>query len=166
MIIVIANKEKRLINELTILSKVRASLIEDEIAKQICKEYDFETDIIMGIPIDFEEDLEASAKTVDSRIILNRSLLDEDFDIIMRYAIHELVHALQHMRDIGREEMEDEEYLDRGDELEAFQYQIKYEADNIGLEEAEDYAEHLVEFHEIPKKEVEDKKQELMEKVD
>ena len=98
MITILAKKkEVDIKDQILILKKIREELIEDEIAKQICREYGFSTDIITGIPIDFEKDLDASAKTVNSRIILNSNLLDEEFKVIMRYAIHELVHAFQHM---------------------------------------------------------------------
>ncbi len=149
-----------------ILSKVKKSLKSSPIVLQICKEHGFHIDIIDGIPIEFDDDLEASAKTINSCIKLNRGLVDEGFDKIMRYAIHELTHALQHMKREGvGDPYEGEEYLDRPDELEAFQNQIKFEEAVNGVEEAEKYVDELVEYHDIPKEERSEKKEELMEKV-
>lgn len=167
MITIIAKKNKfDLEDEIRLLSKIKKSLKENDLAKEICKEYDFQIDIVDGIPLDFEDDLEASAKTLDSRIILNSNLMDENFDIIMRYAIHELVHALQHMRNLSRKDKyKNKDYLDRPDELEAFQYQVQFDKEERGMDEAEEYVDELVEFHEIPKDEANKKKKELLEKA-
>jgi len=167
MIIITAKKKKiDLEDEINILSKVKEELKKNNIALEICKEYDFDVDIIDGIPIDFIDDLEASAKTTDSRISLNSNLLDEEFDIIMRYAIHELVHSLQHMRSSNdHAHYKDKEYLDREDELEAFQYQIKFDAKERGLDKAKEYVEELVDYHKIPKGEIKGKKKELLNKA-
>jgi hypothetical protein len=147
------------------LVKIKQHLKKDDVAKEICKEHGFDIDIIDGIPMEFVDDLEASAKTIDARIQLSTSLLKEDFEIIMRYAIHELVHSLQHMRSEGINLNEDVDYLDREDELDAFKFQIKYDAKERGIDEAESYVEDLVEYHEVPNEIVEDKKKELLEKI-
>lgn len=147
------------------LSKIKQELKKNDIAREICQEHGFDIDIIDGIPMEFIDDLESSAKTIDSRIQLSTSLLDEEFEVMMRYAIHELVHSLQHMRAEGINVNEDSEYLDREDELEAFKFQVKYDAEERGLNEAIDYVEDLVEYHEIPDEEKEDKKKELLERA-
>ena len=166
MIIITAKKKKvDLEDEIEILKKIRHELKNNKIAAEICKEYDFDLDIIDGIPIDFEEDLEASAKTVDSKIILRFKLIDEEFDIIMRYAIHELVHALQHMRSVGSSKHKSQEYLDQKDELEAFQYQVKFDAKERGLDKAKEYVEELVDYHKIPRNKAKGKKRELLNKA-
>ena len=166
MITIISKKAKsNLQNIIELLARVKRELRANDIAKEICKEHGFDIDIIDGIPFEFVDDLDASAKTVDSAIQLNSNLLDEEFEIIMRYSIHELVHALQHMKSEHLNNCEGEEYLDRADELEAFQYQIEYEAEERGKSEAEEYVENLVEYHEIPLESREHKKNELLEKT-
>lgn len=174
MIIIIAKKEESeysLQDSIEMVSDIKASLKDNEIVKEICKEHGFDLDIIDGIAIEFgdPEEVDASAKTVNARIFLNEMLLDGPYEEIMRYAIHELVHALQHME---REEnepadpYESMEYLDRPDELEAFQYQIKFEEEARGKEKAEEYVNELIEYHEIPHHHRENKKEELMEKAE
>ena len=166
MIIITAKKRpSKLESTMKLISDMKKELLVDPIFVEICKEYNFNTDIIYGIPIEFEEDIGASAKTVDSAIILNTSLLKEERNIIMRYIIHELVHSLQHMKGVGLEIHEAEEYLDRSDELEAFQFQIKYDSENRGKDHAIDYVKDLVEYHEIPEHKLEEKKEELLDKV-
>ena len=48
-------------------------------------------------------------------------------------------------------------YLNREDEIEAFQYQLKYDKENRGDEEAEKYVDHLLDFHKTPEDQKEDK---------
>jgi hypothetical protein len=163
--VIIKRAKSELQNNVELLAKINRELKVNHIAEEICKEYDFDIDIIDGIPFEFVDDLDASAKTVDSAIQLNSSLIDEEFEVVMRYAIHELVHALQHMKLKGLESLEDLEYLDRGDELEAFQYQVEYESEERGQDVAEEYVENLIEYHEVPPDEREEKKKELLEKT-
>ena len=116
----IASSSDALENMIELLAKIKQEMKMNDIVAEICQEHGFDIDIIDGIPMEFADDIEASAKTIDSRIQLNSELLNEDFEIIMRYAIHELVHSLQHMKAEGIDLYASEEYLDREDELEAF----------------------------------------------
>jgi hypothetical protein len=167
MIIVIADKIGDQIQEsIELLSRIKSELKKSQIAKEICAEHGFDIDIIDGIPLDFSDELETSARTVNSSIELNSKLMDEEFEVMMRYAIHELVHALQHMKLEGMEAFEDDNYLDRPDEMEAFQYQVEYESEAKGQNSAEEYVEDLVEYHEVPSRYKEEKKDELLDKTD
>lgn len=167
MIVVISkiNNSAELEDVIELLAEIKQEMKENDIVAEICQEHGFDIDIIDGIPMEFVDDLEASAKTIDSRIQLNSELLNEEFEIIMRYAVHELVHSLQHMKAENIDPYATDEYLDRGDELEAFQFQIAYDAEERGEDEAVDYVEDLIEYHEIPPEEQEEKKEELLEKV-
>jgi hypothetical protein len=157
MIIIIAKEEKRnLKKELGLLAKIRDALKEDPIAIQICEEFDFTPEIIDGVPIDFDDELEASAKTVESRIYLNSNLMNEDFEIIMRYAIHELVHVFQHMRSgepgqINFDKSEtSKDYLDQTAEMNAFQKQVVYQDSTTDNKDVASYIKNLLDFHDIP----------------
>lgn len=172
MITIIAKKSEVSIKEqMVILKKIREALLKDSIAKQICQEHGFKTDIILGIPIDFESDLEASAKTVNSRIILNSNLLDEDFKVIMRYAIHELVHALQHMiskkddQENYKTEKRKVHYLDIEQEEAAFQKQLLFQNETKGPKDVKKYLKELLDYHKVPMKERSGKAEELLEEV-
>lgn len=166
MITILVKKAKtELQNNVELVAKIKRELRNEEIALDICKEYGFDIDILDGISIEFADDLEASAKTVDGAILLSSNLIEKDFEVMMRYAIHELVHAMQHMKITSLKEFEGQEYLDRSDELEAFQFQIEYEAKAVGEEEAEEYVDDLIEYHEIPEDEAGDKKERLMKRV-
>lgn len=168
MIIVLAKAEKKvdLEDEVEILTKIRQELKEEPTAKKIFKDFGKDMDFLDGIPIDISDEIDVSAKTVNSRIILNKKLLDEPFEILMRYAVHELVHALQHMETSDADDpYSQHEYLDRPDELEAFQYQIEYDKNNRGENEVVEYVEELLDYHDIPEHEQEEKKSELLERT-
>lgn len=168
MFIVMAKKTKKgLLQKIMLLSKVRAELINDSIAKDICKENDVDKDFLKGVPITFK-DIDVAAKTIDSEIILNTKLIKKPFDIVMRYVIHELVHAIQHCKANGKSSKKDksEDYLDKKTEVEAFQQQIRYESKVNGEESAEEYVEGLLDYHGMDGKRGDKKKEELMEEVD
>ena len=166
MITIIANKEpSKLQNRIELISQIKKELRSSGLVSEICKENGFGLQILDGISIEFVDDLGVSAKTIDSSIKLSSGLIDEEFEIMMRYAIHELVHALQHMKSMGTDLYEGDEYLDRADELEAFQYQIEYEAEERGMDQAEEYVKNLVEYHEIPEEDREEKENELLERA-
>lgn len=165
--IVFARQKKSLKYKTKLLSKIRKLLKKDDICLQICSEFGQEPDILDGIPIEFDPKLDVSAKTVNAKIYLNESLLSDSFKVIMRYVVHELVHAFQHMNKKSKEDIhKDKEYLDRPDELEAFQVQIQYDAKHRGEEEAEKYVDDLIEYHEIPDHKQDHKKEQLMKRLE
>ena len=127
------------------------------------------------------EEMDVSAKTVDSHVMLNEILLREPYDVLKRYVIHEGTHAIQH---IARENAKtdpyaDDEYLDRGDEQEAFSNQFEFmlgtdledkslqevlkEVDGETKDEFVEYAETLMDHHDVPKEERVDKIEEIMQ---
>ncbi len=171
MIIVLAKSDKKysLEDEIKILSEIKETLKNDEVVLEVINEKGYDLSILDGINIDFSDEIDVSAKTINSRIYLNKELLNEPKDIMNRYAVHELVHALQHMDSNKAEKIHEaydqEDYLDRPDELEAFQTQIKFDANQRGTENVVDYVEDLLDYHEIPEYQRSDKKRELLKKI-
>ncbi len=165
MIRVIASKNKKnpLVAQMNMLAKIRTALINNDIAKEICADNNIDEDILRIIPIDFGED-EVTAKTVNASISLNPKLIEKPFNIVMRYVIHEFSHCIQHIVDYGKDDPDkSKDYLNKEDEIEAFQYQIKFDAENRGKKEAENYVDKLLEYHDLPDTRREDKKDELLE---
>jgi hypothetical protein len=159
-----SKKSNSLLDEITALSKIRNALLNDKIAKKICKEKGIGEWFLAGVPIKFDK-IKQSAKTVDSYIILNKSLLKKPFDIMMRYVIHELTHSIQHVQNFRKKDTkkENEEYLDKDTEVEAFKYQVEFDAENRGQGKAEKYVEDLLDYHKIKGKERADKRDELLD---
>ena len=160
--IIIKKAQNHIEQHIELVSKIKNELKKNKFALEIIKDNNFDTNIIDAISISFNDKLEASAKTTDGKIEVNSNLIEKGFEIIMRYVIHELVHVFQHMKDSNSDESE---YLDNPDELEAFQYQVAYEADELGEESAINYVDELMEFHEIPDDEKTSKKEELLKLV-
>jgi len=149
------------------LSNIRAYLLKNDVAEDICKEFGFDKNILYGVSISFDSEIDVAAKTTDSKMLLNTSLLDEKFDIIMRYVIHELVHVFQHIKREGTDDPYDGmEYLERPDEVQAFQFQVEFQEDFSGENDAKEYVDDLIEYHEIDDNQKDDKKEELLDRVD
>ena len=169
IIIAKLNKAKTLYKNNDIISKIRNQLKQEGVVSEICTEHGFDTSIIDGIVIMFDPTLDVSAKTINSKISLNEKLKADDCDgepwsILMRYAIHELTHALQHMAREGEADADDgKDYLDRDDEMEAFQNQIQFDLKERGPDAVIDYIDDLLEYHEVD--DVDNKKSELLDKV-
>ena len=152
MIVIIAKKQNDLEQEVRILARIKKELKKDLVVQEIIQSAGKDLSIIDGLPIDFSDEIDVSAKTINSRILLNKALLSEPFEILMRYVIHELVHAFQHMdaSNLTDDPYADQEYLDRPDEMEAFQYQIKFDSNHRGEDEVVEYVEELLDYHDIP----------------
>jgi hypothetical protein len=155
MIIIYSNKKEdnfvSIEDSVKLIKKIKDTLKEKVVIKDVCKEYGFSIDIIDGIIIKFDK-IDTSAETVNGEMILNTSLTNEDFDVLMRYPVHELVHVFQHMEreGTGGDPYHGMKYLDRPDEVEAFVAQIKDEGQTRGTNKAEEYVNELLDYHDIP----------------
>jgi len=112
------------------------------------------------IPIYFD-DLDVSAKTSKGVIILNFSLLEDgDFFEDYSYMVHEITHWLQQTTaNKPTASSAGENYLDNKYEQESFQRQVQFIHDQIGEDEAHEYVDDLLEYHQVPKKEIPKKKE-------
>lgn len=166
MIEVFAAKKKPLEKKTMMAAKVKTYIKSDEIYRELCDEYDHDPDIIDGISVIFTDDIDVTAKTINAKVFLNSALLDEKMEIIGRYLLHELTHCFQHMEKEGKKrKQKDKIYLNRPEELEAFQYQIKFDSDKRSEKEVNKYVNNLISYHKIPKEKRKEKKEELMDKL-
>ena len=100
------------------ISDAKNELKKNEIAMSIAEKYGLEDkfEIIDGMCVTVDEDLESSAKTSDGDISLSGNAMKD----IMKYLIHEFTHVCQHMvnegntKKIKKEKKKD--YLDRENE--------------------------------------------------
>lgn len=149
------------------IKKMREFLKNDEVVKNMFKEYEVDIAEIDYIPMMFGK-LDVSAKTDHGIIIFNYKLLtDGDFFKDFSYGVHEMTHWLQQTTGTKPTKSSDEgSYLDNPFEQEGFQNQVEYIANMFGEDEAEEYVDDLLDHHDIDdKKEIEDKKETLMSKV-
>lgn len=151
--------------KLSILDKIKKFMKKDEFIEELFEEYGKSLDMIDEIPIEFSSDMEVSAQTIDGAIKLNEKLTKKPFMLIARYVVHELVHVFQHMDGL-EDDGKKKNYLDNKDEIEAFQKQIEFDANNNGIDKAVTYTKKLIKFHKYPKSKRESKLEELTEGID
>ena len=152
---------------LNMIQKAKDHLKKDDVWKRICKENKESVDIIDLIPTMFG-DLDVSAKTERGVVIINYKLLcDGDFYKDYSYLIHEYTHWFQQCYgDKPTQSSNAGDYLDNPYEIEGFSNQVNYIADNFGEDEAEEYVDDLLDYHDVDsKKEKKEKKETLMSKV-
>lgn len=146
-----------------IIDKARDDLYYDLVVKEMFDKYDVDLDEIYLIPIAFK-DLDVSARTEHGIIYLNYMLLaDGDFESNYHYLVHEMTHFLQQTTGDGPTQgSTDDDYLDNQSEQEGFQNQTKYISSVDGPKEAEEYIEKVLDHHEVPEKEREEREDDLL----
>ncbi len=147
-----------------LINKAKNHLKNDEVWHRICKENGMEPDVIDYIPTKFGV-LDVSAKTDHGIVILNYKLLcDEDFEQNYSYLIHEYSHWFQQcFGEKATQSADSGNYLDNPAEEEGFTNQVEYISNHEGEDEAEEYVDDLLEYHDVDDKN--DKKETLMAKV-
>lgn len=141
------------------LKNMVRKLKRDPVIIDLFKEYNLSIDEIDYIPMTFK-DIDVSAKCDHGIIYFNYKLLENgSFHNCYSYATHEITHFVQQTSgDKPTQSSDDGNYLDNKYEQEGFQNQISYISDHFGKDEAEEYVAHLLDHHDINKK---NKKDEL-----
>jgi hypothetical protein len=147
------------------IAQMREIAKNDPAIKEKFKEYGVPINDIDNIHIEFC-DLDVSAKTKNMRIYINKNMLDDKSKVKdpTHYLIHELVHYLQQKtgKNSSKNDQNVEEYLDKPSEEEAFQTQIDYKKREESVEEAEEYVEDLLNYHDIKGKKKDKKEKSLL----
>lgn len=147
------------------IAEMREHVKKDPEMQKKFKEYGVPIEDIDDVHISFC-DLDVSAKTKDRKIYLNESMLADDspVDDPTHYLIHELVHYLQQKTGKNmKKHRDEEEYLDKETEEEAFKTQIDFKKREESEEEAEEYVEKLLDHHDMKGKKRDKKKDELLD---
>jgi hypothetical protein len=168
MIEVFAAQKKRhkLEKRTKMVAELKDFLKADQTYRELCEEYDHDESIIDGIPVVFTSEIDVTAKTVNAKVFINTSIIDDKFEIVARYLLHELTHCFQHMEKEGKKNKEKNKvYLNRPEEMEAFQYQIEFDARKRSDKKVNEYVNDLLSYHDIPKEKRPAKKEELMSKI-
>jgi hypothetical protein len=150
-------KKEEFINKLKSLVKKEKAMIEK------AKEYKKGIGFIDDVNISYD-DLDVSAKTVNGDIFLNNKLFESgDMCDNVRYVVHELTHCLQQDAGFVEGPTSKENYLKDPKEIEAFQTQSLV-MDQHG-QDAQEYLEHLVDYHGLEGKERRKALKKLTEKL-
>lgn len=147
----------------TVVKKLKQEVKQDKTLRDKFEEYNVPIDEVDGVAVVFEK-LPVSAKTKDMKIYLNEDMLDPNSEIDpTEYLIHELVHYLQQRCGETEGHNATDDYLEKPTEEEAFKAQIDYKEESNGEEDAEEYVDGLLDYHDYKGKKRERKKKELME---
>ena len=160
-----SSKKHSVKQKLKTVDKIKKFIVKDSFFKELFSDYNKSIDLIDDISIDFVTDLDVSAQTINGAIKLNQKLMSKPFSLIMRYVVHEMVHVFQHMDGL-KDDGKKKNYLDNKDEVEAFQKQIEFDANNNGNSKAISYTKKLIKFHKYPKTKRDDKLKELTKELD
>ncbi len=149
-----------------ILDTMRSYLKNHDKTLELFDEYEVSIEELNYIPMMFD-DIDVSAKTSKGIIIFSYALLqDADFFEDYSYAQHELTHWLQQCTgEKPTRTSEKEDYLQNENEVEGFQNQIEFIHHEQGPEEAEEYVEDLLEYHDKSGKEKEKIKKTLTKNI-
>jgi len=147
-----------------ILDTVLDFLSGSEVVGAMFDRYDVPISRLSEVPIKFGT-IPVSAKTKNEIIIINDQFLEDgSFAKELHYVVHELCHWLQQHCDDPHDlfERNGEKYLDMLTEIEAFCFQVRFMKEFYGKDEAEEYVDDLLDFHEIKGKERETKRKVLL----
>jgi hypothetical protein len=139
---------------LRLIELAKKHLKENEVVQEMFKERDLDISYIDYVPTTFG-DIDVSATTNKGIVILNYKLLcDGNFFKNYSYLVHEYLHWMQQLfNDKPTKSSNSGDYLKNKYEMEAFQFQIKYIEDQFGTMKAEDYVDHLLDYHDKKGKE-------------
>lgn len=149
-------------DDLKILNQVKDKIKNSQTYLDLCKEHDVDPGFLDLFPMRFGP-LEVSARTDHGQIIFNESLRDK-LEELPHYMIHEVTHVLQQCFGDGPTKgSTDDTYLSNAFEQDGFQEQTKYLSETEGDEAAEKYIDKVLHHHNVPKKEREERREELLQ---
>ena len=148
--------------QLKIINALKKKVKKNEIVQKMYEDYGVDIDELDLVPMGFA-DLDVSARTDHGVIWLNYNMLqDGSFLNDDHYLVHELTHVLQQTTGDGPTTGGKDDYLDNKYEQEGFQNQTEYIADTQGEDAAEDYIDQVMDKHEVPNAEREEKRDVLL----
>lgn len=146
-----------------LIIKLKESLKGSPIVKAMFDEFKIPLEKLDDVEIVFS-DMDVSAKTRNKKIYINNKFLKEkEFIDHIHYIVHELCHYLQQESGELRHynNLNSKDYLDKGTEIEAFQYQVQFMKDQYGESKARKYVDELIDFHELSGEAAKDKTNKL-----
>ena len=147
--------------QLKLLDEVKQKIKESKTVKKMFKEADVSLDVIDLVPMTFG-DLEVSARTQHGIIVFNNKL-KKSAEELEHYMVHELTHILQQCFSDGPTMgSNNANYLDNPYEEEGFNRQTEFLSETKGKNVAKKYIDKVLDHHDVPEKEKEDKKDALL----
>lgn len=157
--------EKKLshIEALEIINAAKERIKQHNALKEAFDEHGIDINEVDDIPVCFS-DVDVSARTDHGIIYLNWGLLEDGFPKNDHYLAHEMTHYAQQTTGDGPTKgSTDDTYLDNEFEQEGFQVQTEYISETKGDDVAENYIDDVLEYHDVPKSELSEKKDKLLQ---
>lgn len=131
------------------LEKIKQRVFKHSVIKDMLKKYKIDESELDLIPMCFAK-IPVSARTDHGVIYINVELANDDsLKEDDHYIAHEMTHYCQQTTgDKPTPATDSDDYLDSPIEQEGFQNQTKYIADTKGEEEAEEYIDKVLDYHE------------------
>jgi hypothetical protein len=147
--------------DLKIIDKIKEKIKSSDTIKEIFKKEKKSLDLIDYMPMCFAP-LEVSARTQHGIIYFNEKLRKHPEEID-HYMVHEITHVLQQcFADGPTQGSTAKTYLDNPYEQEGFKNQTKFITEEDGPKAAKKYIDKVLEHHDVPEEEKEDKKDALL----
>lgn len=154
---------KTSLSDLKLLQLIRQHIFDSDTYQKMCSKSNLDPNIIFYSPMAFA-DLDVSARTQHGIIYFNSKLKNNPQEID-HYMVHEFTHVIQQC--FGDEPTQgsndSDDYLENPFEVEGFNYQTAYIAEDEGPEEAEQYIERVLDHHDVPESKKDKKKLSLLD---
>lgn len=146
-----------------ILDQVKNKIKNNKIVKRLLKGKNLPHNFIELLPMCFSDELDVSARTQHGIIYFNIDLLKGRPEELDHYMVHELTHVIQQTTGDGPTTgSAEDDYLDNEFEQEGFQTQTEYLSDTRDDEVAKKYIKKVLDHHEVPRREREEKEKDLL----
>lgn len=138
--------------QLEYINTLKNQIKDHEVVQKMFKEYGLSLDEIDLIPMAFA-DLDVSARTDHGIIYLSYKLFEDHPDPQIgddHYLVHELTHVLQQTTgDKPTKGSADGDYLENEFEIESFNNQTEYIADEYSPKDAKEYVARVLNKHKV-----------------
>jgi len=141
--------------------QINEKLKSSKAIQDLFNKHKVDLEVVDFVPMCFADNLDVSARTMHGIIYFNSKL--KNSDDIFHYAAHEITHTIEQCFGDGPTEgSTDDDYLDNIHEQHGFQTQTRFISETESPEKAEAYVEKVLEHHDIPESEKEEKKEDLL----
>jgi hypothetical protein len=150
-------------NDLKLLKIIKQNIFDSETYHKVCKEKKVDPEMIFLAPMAFAN-LDVSARTQHGIIFFNTKLRSKPQEID-HYMIHEITHFFQQCfgKSATQGSNDSDDYLSNPYEVEGFNAQTAYIAEDDSVEEAHEYIDQVLDHHDVPESKKRKKKEKLLD---
>lgn len=150
-------------NDLKLLEIIKQNIFDSKTYQKMCKKKRVDPDLIFLAPMAFAT-IDVSARTQHGIIFFNTKLRNKPQEID-HYMIHEVTHFFQQCfgKSATQGSNDSDDYLSNPYEVEGFNAQTAYIAEDDSVEEAHEYIDKVLDHHDVPDNKKKNKKEKLLD---